>query len=96
MHQLETTDTTAELSSSSNSEEEKHLCTILQLGDKSRKFLFTTNVNEVNIDMELHAGVDRSTVPWALIKMKSSEVYKLLPCDVTLHQYDRSHLNSAR
>ena len=76
VHQLETTDTTAELSSSRSSEEEEHLHTILQLGDKSRKFQFTTNINGINIDMELDSVADRCTVPWALFQKKLSGVCK--------------------
>ena len=88
VHQLGTSET--ELTNSSSEDDQVH--TILQLGDKSRKFLFTTNINGVDIEMELDSGADHSTVPWALFKKKLAGVSKLMSTNVTLYQYDKSHL----
>jgi len=80
VHQLEASET--EVTSSSS--EDYHVHTILQLGDKSKKFLFTTNINGVDLEMKLDSGADRSTVPWALFKQKLAGVCKLAPTKVTL------------
>ena len=44
----------------------------------------------VDVKMELDSRMDWSTVPWALSQEKLAGVYKLVPTDVTLYQYDKS------
>ena len=88
VHQLETVD--PELTDSSS--EDDHLHTILQLGGKSDKFLYTATINGIEVEMELDSGADRSTVPWTLFQAKLAGVCKLMPTNVALYQYDKSHL----
>ena len=54
VHQLETVPSETELTSSSS--EDDYLHNILQLGDKSTKFLFTATINRVDVKMELDSG----------------------------------------
>ena len=42
--------------------------------------------------MELDSGADRSTIPWELFQEKLAGVCELGPTNVTLYQYDKSHL----
>ena len=88
VHQLETIDTEVPSSGS----ESDHLYAILQLGNKADKFLVSTKINGVDVEMELDSGADRSTVPWTWYQEKLAGVCKLVPTDVTLYQYDKSPL----
>ena len=88
VHQLETIDTEVPSCGS----ESDHLYAILQLGNKADKFLVSTKINGVDVEMELDSGADRSTVPWTWYQEKLAGVCKLVPTDVTLYQYDKSPL----
>ena len=92
VHQLETVPSETDVTGSSG--EDDHLHNILQLGDKSAKFLFTATINGVDVEMELDSGADRSTVPWELFQKRLAGVCKLVPTSVTLYQYDKSHLKT--
>ena len=69
-----------------------HLYAILQLGNKADKFLVSTKINGVDVEIELDSGADWSTVSWTLYQEKLAGMRKLIPTDVTLHQYDKSPL----
>ena len=69
--------------------ESDHLYAILQLGNKSDKFLVSTKINGVDVEMELYSRADLSTIHWALFQEKLAEVCKLVPTDLTLYQYDK-------
>ena len=79
---LETTET--DLSRSSDYDEHLHI--ILQC----------TNINGVNVETELDSEADRSTIPWELFQEKLVGVCELGPTNVTLYQYDKSHLKIKR
>ena len=90
VHQLETVPSETELTSSIG--ENDHLHNILQLGDKSANFLFTTTINGVDVEMQLDSGTDQSTIPLALFQKRLAGVCKLLSTTVVLNQYDMFHL----
>ena len=62
----------------SSGSESDHLYAILQLGNKSDKFLVSTKINGVDIEMELDSGAERSTIPWALFQEKLAGACELV------------------
>ena len=76
----------------SSGSESDHLYAILQLGNKSDKFLASTKINGVDIEMELDSRANRSTIPWVLFQEKLAGACELVPTDLTLYQYDKSPL----
>ena len=80
---------------SGNSDEsstEEFLHSVFQLGKTNPKFIITTFINGVRVDMEANSGAERSTIPWSVFQDKLINVCKLVPSSVKLHQYDQSPL----
>ena len=73
----------------SSDSESDHLYAILQLGNKSDKFLVSTKINGVDVEMELDSRADCSTILWALFQEKLAGACELVPTDLTLYQYDK-------
>ena len=90
VHLLETVTTEKEVASSSS--EDDYIQTILHLGNKASKFLVTATINDIDVQMEMDSGADKSTIPWELYQEKLAAVCKLVPTKVFLYQYDKSHL----
>ena len=80
---------------SGNSDEsstEEFLHSVFQLGKTNPKFIITTFINGVRVDMEADSGAERLTIPWSVFQDKLINVCNLVPSSVKLHQYDQSPL----
>ena len=64
VHQLETMKTEVPSIGSKS----YHFFAILELGNMSDKFLVSTKINGVDVEMELSSGVGQATVPWTLFQ----------------------------
>ena len=54
--------------------------------------MVAVTVNGVQIKMEVDTGVECSTIPAALFEERLRSVYKLVPSQVTLQQYNQTQL----